>query len=267
MRRRNLRGGSRRIARFSGRTPEQRLLDRLATITDAVWFDPAWDDGVVEQDDGGTLRITSMLSRDLGWTQCTVAGASLPQSPAVAASPNNKRIMSFAGLQFLQGAAALAALLQGSAAYSEVQIGTRSIVANTGRWCASLNAGSPDTRIIHYVSAANVTNRWRIAAGATTSHAGAAVTNGVPLVYSTTYSSTDYDGWLDSVAETLTAGGANTRAPTPLDMLDIGCFRATGTPTGFWVGTLAGLVITPGTVLSTQDRTAIEADLAAYYGY
>jgi hypothetical protein len=247
-------------------TPEDRLLALLATITDAVWFDPAWDPGVFVEDDAGTDRITSVLSRDLGWTQYTVAGASLPQSPAVAASPNNKRIMSFAGLQSLQGAAALAALLQGSASYSEVQIGTRTGGSNTMRWCASLNAASPDNRIAHYINNTPATTRARTAAAGTT-NTGNSVTADVPHTYTSVYSGSDYDGWLDNVAETLSAGGTNTRAPAALDIIDIGCQRALGVPQNFWVGTLEGLVITPGTVLSTADRTAIEADLAAYYGH
>lgn len=247
-------------------TPEDRLLARFATIPNSVWFDPAWSQGAFTEDDGGTLRLTSLLSRPLGWTQYTVAAASLPQAPAVAASPNGKAIMSFAGLQFLSGAAALAALLQGSASYSEVNVCTRTAVANTFRWCASLDAASPDNRVIHYVSAANVTNRWRIAAGLSTSNTGSVVTNGVAHVHSTTYSSADYDGWLDSASETLSGGGANTRAPASLDMIDIGCQRAGGVPQNFWIGTMDGLVICPGTVLSTADRTAIEADLVAYYG-
>jgi hypothetical protein len=268
MRRRNLRGGSRRIARFSGRTPEQRLLDRLATITDAVWFDPAWDPGAFIEDDGGTLRITSLLSRDLGWTQYTVAGASLPQSPAVAASPNGKRIMSFAGLQFLQGAAALAALLQGSAAYSEVQIGARAAGGTTARWSAGLVAASPSNRIAHYVGGSNLVTRLRDQASTQTQNTGATVTaDSVSRLYSNTYSGSVYAGWVNDVAETLSGSGVNIRAPATLDLLAIGALLTAGAAGGFWNGSLSGLILTPGHVLSTDDRVAIQADLAAYHGY
>jgi hypothetical protein len=248
-------------------TPESRLLDRLATIPDAVWFDPALDAGVLREDDGGTWRITSVLSRPIH-TQYTVSQATLSIAPAEAFSPSGKRILSFAGAQYLWGAAALAALLQGSAAYSEVQIGARAAGGTTARWSAGLVAASPSNRIAHYVGGSNLVTRLRDQASTQTQNTGATVTaDSVSRLYSNTYSGSVYAGWVNDVAETLSGSGVNIRAPATLDLLAIGALLTAGAAGGFWNGSLSGLILTPGHVLSTDDRVAIQADLAAYHGY
>jgi hypothetical protein len=245
-------------------SPESRILSRLGAIPGALWFDPGFTANVTRQLDGATWRITSMTSRV---TAHTVSQGTLSLAPAEAAGPNGRRILSFAGANFLAGAAALAALLQGSASYSEIQVGVRSGGASPMRWCASLNAASPDNRIIHYVSNTPTTARARTAAAAITTNTGAAVTPAVPFVVSSTYNGSTYSGWLNSIAETLSGSGANTRAPATLDMIDLGCQRALGVPDNFWSGSLAGLIITPGHVLSASVRAALEADLLDHYGY
>lgn len=243
------------------------ILAILAAQSMSVWFDPAWDDGVTLVNDAGTDRITAILSRPIsGQTQYTVSQASTPLGPAAIDSPNGKRVMSFAGTQYLQGAGALATLLQGSAGYSELQVGSRAVGASIGRWSAGLVAASPDNRIVHYLSGATgLTIRFRTAAGASTSNSGAVTTLNDPYVYSSTYSGSDYDGWLDGAPETLTGGGANVRAPATLDTLAIGVIWASGAPANFWTGMQGGLLIT--SQLSTPDRQAIEIAVGAYYGY
>ena len=246
-------------------SPESRILARLSAISGAVWFDPGHDANVTRQLDGATWRITSMTSRV---TAYTVSQGTLALAPAEAFGPNGRRILSLSGSTFLAGAAALAALLQGTASYSEIQVGIRTSSSNTMRWCAALNAASPDARVIHYVSAANVTVRYRSSTAAlATLNTGAAVTNSVVHAYSSTYNGSAYSGWLDGASETLSGAGANTRAPATLDILSIGCQYALGVPGGFWVGSLAGLILTPGHVLSGAVRAALETDLLDYYGY
>lgn len=248
-------------------TPESRLLARLATITGSVWFDPAWDPGVVREDDSGTWRITAVQSRPI-YTQYTVASPSLPIAPAEAFGPAGKRILSFGGAHYLSGAAGLAALLQGSASYSELHLASRTVGGATqGRWCASLNAASPDNKIMHDCNTSNVSLRQRNQAGALTQNTGDAVTVTTVHTWASVYNGSDYDAWLDGVAETLSGGGANTRAPASLDDIIVGARRSGGAPGSFWTGLQAGLVVCPGTVLSTSDRVALQSDLAAYYGY
>jgi hypothetical protein len=261
------RHSQRERARRASSTAEERLLHRLATLTNAVWLDPAWDPGVVITNDAGTDRITAMLSRPVGWTQYTVSALLTSTGPAVASSPNGKRIMSFGGAHYLFGAAALAALLQGSAAYSEVQIASRTASATMIRWGLSQNAASPDNRVNHFVSAAgNVDARRRIAAGGDTINTSAlAVAITTVHAFSTTYTGSAYSTWVDNVAAL--AAAANTRAPATLDDLIIGAQRAAGAPGSFWTGLQAGLVIVPGAAISDPDRVALQADLAAYYGY
>jgi hypothetical protein len=248
----------------SASSPLARILARLGTIPGSLWFDPGWDAGITRQLDGATWRITSITSRV---TAYTISQGVLGLAPAEAFGPNGRRILSCAGAQFLSGAATLAALLQGSASYSEIQIGIRTSTANTFRWLASLNTASSDDRVGHYVSAANVTNRTRTAAGLQTQNTGSSVTNSVPLLYTNTYNGSVYSGWLNSTSETLSGSGSNTRAPISLDIFDLCCQRSLGVPTNFWVGSLTGLIITPGHVLSTTNRVALESDLSDYYGY
>lgn len=249
-------------------TPEDRLIARLLTITDSVWFDPAWDDGVVRQDDGGTWRITSVLSRPIH-TQYTVSQGTLAIAPAEAFGPSGKRILSFAGAQYLSGASALAALLQGAAPHSEVSLASRGDGSTRVRWGAARSAAAPDDRIYSgYSGGALRSLRQRVAAGGTTQNTGSiALTSGVVYMWSGTFDGSDYDGWIDGAAETLSGGGANTRAPAVLDEFQWGCQRASGTYASFWIGLQSGLILTPGQVLSATDRQALESDLAEYHGY
>lgn len=243
------------------------LLGLLASITNAVWFDPAWEPGVVTQDDGGTLRVTSVQSRPIH-TQYTVSQGTLAVAPAAGTSPNGKRILSFAGAHYLSGAAALAALLQGSASYSTVGLASVVVGSTRGRLGFSRTAASPDDRVVHYISSAgNVAGAFRVANGVQTPNTGSALTTGPVYTFAETYNGSDYDAWLNGVAETLTSGGANTRAPAVLDDMTWGCQRASGAPASFWSGLQTGLVVCPGTVLTTTDREALQTRLARYYGY
>ena len=248
-------------------TAESRLLARLATISNSLWFDPAWEPGVVRQFDGLVWRITSILSRPI-YTQYTVSQATLAVAPAEAFSPSGKRVLSFAGAHFLSGAGALATSLQGSVAYSEVQIGARAAGGTTSRWSLGLVAASPQNRVAHFVGGSNLATRLRDQAAAQTQNTGVTVAaDSVVKTHATTYSGSDYDGWIDNVAETLSGGGANTRAPATLDLLALGALLTAGVAGSFWNGILSGLIITPGHVLSTDDRVGLQTDLAAYQGY
>jgi len=244
------------------------ILAILAAQSFAVWFDPDWDDGVDLVDDAGTERCVAIESRPIvGQAQHTVLNPFTPLGPATMASPNERRVMSFAGAQYLRGAGALAIQLDGLAPvpYSEVHIASKTFGGAMGRWSLGLLASSPDNRVIHYISGANTTVKWRSANGALTQNTGSTVLLDVEYVYSTTYNGSDYDGWLNAVEETLSGGGANTRAPETLDDLMIGAFHNAGNPSNGWQGMQAGLIIT--SPLSTQHRQALEIAVPAYYGY
>lgn len=250
-----------------GGTPESRLLARLGTIPNSVWLDTAWEDGVVTEDDGGTMRVTSVLSRPIH-AQYTVSQGTVSIGPAAVLSPNGKQIFSFSGAQFLFGAPALAALFQGSSPYSSVSLASANLGSTRVRFGFALNAASPDNRIQHYISAAgNVNGRARTQAGAGTGNTGAAIPAATVQVHSTTYSGANYSAWINGVAETLSPSNANVRAPAALDDFQWGCIRSGGTPAAFWSGLQTGLILVPGAVISDDDREALESDLAAYYGY
>lgn len=252
---------------------DQALADLLAfleTINNAVWFDPDYDDGVVEQDDAGTTRVIAVQSRPIAaFPQYTVAQGSTPLGPVSAVSPSGRRVLSFGGSQYLTGAAGLAAILQGSASYSTSSHASFATGATRMRFGWSLGASSPDNRVVHFVSSGSTNGFQRTANGASTGHAGSVVAGGVGVVhaFSETYNASDYDAWLDGSAETLTNGGANTRAPDTLDEMTWGCQRSAGNYTGFWIGIQSGLVVTPGVVLSAGNRVTLEGLLSVYYGY
>lgn len=245
-------------------TPESRLLERLAAITNSVWFDPAWDPGVVVQDDAGTNRVTAIQSRPI-YTQYTVSNL-LTVSPAEAFGPNGKRILSFDGARYLSGAAALAALLQLTASYSEVQLASRADASTRVRWGVSLNAAAPDNRVNHFYSGGFLADaRQRNAAGLSTQNAGSAVVVTTMHVWSGTYNGSAYNSWVDNVASLVAAG--NVRAPAALDDLTLGCQRIGGAPASFWNGLQGGLILCPGTVLSAADREFLQTNMIAYHGY
>lgn len=253
-------------------TPESRLLERLATINNSIWFDPAYAPGVVTQLDGATLRVTSIQSRPIAaFTQYTVSQGTLSVAPAAATSPAGKQVLSFSAAQYLTGAAGLATLIQGSASYSTVAHASFAAGATRIRLCFCLGAGAPDNRVNHY--AANVgslNSLQRVQAGAGTIVQGSAIAGGAGTIHrlSDTYNGSDHDAWLDGAAEPLApASGADTRAPASLDEMVWGAQRSAGAYASFWSGIQAGLVICPGTVLSAADRIGLETDLGLYYGY
>lgn len=247
--------------------PLEIILATLESIPNSVWFDPAWAPGVTEVDDSGTQRFSVIQSRPIH-TQYTISSAGTPLGPAVVLSPNNRKVMSFGGSHYLSGAAALATLLQGSALFSEVGLASRLDGSSRVRWGAARNAASPDDRVYSgYSGGVLATLRQRTAAGLTTQNTGSAVTVTAMHVWSGTYDSSAYAGWLDGAAETLAPGSANTRAPAVLNVLSVGCQIAGGTAASFWNGTMAGLILTPGHVLTTNQRTTLQTNLPKYYGY
>jgi hypothetical protein len=269
MRRRNLRGGSRRFSRSASGEPVDANLAAILSILGAqsngVFFDTAWDDGVDLVDDGGTERCVAVESRPIsGQTQYTIGPQiSIPLGLATALSPTGKRLLVGAGTQYIIGAAALAGLFVGTAAYTAVSVASRTNSATMVEWSFALSSVT-DNRINHYVSAAgNVDGRQRTQAGAGTLNTGGAMANATLYVRSTTFSGAAYSSWMTGVASIVAQ--ANTRAPAALDELILGAQRSGGTLASFWVGQLGPLALCSG-VLSAPDRVALENAMRAYYG-
>lgn len=243
------------------------ILGRLDTLPNSVWFDPAWDDGVATVDDSGTLRYALILSRPIH-TQYDLASLSTPQGPAVVGSPNGRNIMSFGGSHWMGGlgTAALAAMFQGLAQYSEISLVSREMNASMTRMCIENSSGVPNNRLNHAVSVAgNVDQRGRTAAGAGAIVSGAAVSISTMHALSSVYTGTAYSTWIDGALSINNA--AIGFAPTPLDTVLLGARLSPPAVTSLWNGLQACLVLVPGAVISADDRQALESDLLAYYGY
>lgn len=240
------------------------ILSILGAQSVGVLFDPSWDDGVDLVDDGGTERCTAIDSRPIpGQTQYTISQGSVPFAPATTLSPNGRRLLVGAGTQYLLGAAALAGLFTGTAAYTAVSVTSRTNSATMVEWAFGYSVGV-DNRVSHYVSAAgNVEGRLRNQAGAATQATGSAMASSTLYVRSTTFSGSAYNTWLTGVASIVAA--ANTRAPAALDELLLGAQRAAGTLASFWIGSLGPLALCAG-VLGTTTRQALEQAVRGYYG-
>jgi hypothetical protein len=236
----------------------------------AVWFDPDWTPGAQFADDGGTERMTELQSRPItGQTQYTVSQGTLAAAPATLESPNGRRVLNFAGAQYLLGAAALAAQFAGSAPYSSVSIAARSAsAASRFRFTFGHNTADalPD-RATHWVAGGGTDREsaQRVqSGGATNNSTGLVLVNDTAYVLSSVYTGAAYSTWADGAASLVAA--ANTQAPATLDELIYGAVRNSGAIVGFWLGMQAGLILVAG-ALSTPHRQALETAMGIYYGY
>lgn len=193
----------------------------------------------------------------------TLSGAGAARPTYSGNVQNGKTGVTFDGTnQYIhKGSSTLAALLDGSQAYSSLIVAKTAGGATKAVWSAGAQATSEYVR-----EGVNSGADWRVrrtnASGSATNTGTGAVGTTNPFLITNVYTGSAYNGFTNGV-QTLTTG-ANTRAPT-CDIFSIGAGFESGSANYRFDGPIWCVLISTSQ-WSAAERQALERAANAYYG-
>lgn len=256
--RRNLRGGGRRSSTPVPVDPNLAIL--LAAPGAACFFDG--DYGYAKD---GSNKVSLLVDRIGGYSVSQGVGANQPTWGATSASGRRGIIYAAASSQRLVGAAALAAMLDGTQQVSALFVASSTVTgSNKYGW----SIGSTTVASEAYGEGASATSGLSrsVRGPALVGENGSLALGAVPYCATSTLTTNGalLNTWVNGAASEVASAAHAGKAPT-CDGLSIGALLNGGAFSSFWEGEFYALILSTS-IWTLAERQALEAAAKAYWG-